>query len=651
MLSKKLIVALGTIVVLSLVLSGCVTPTPETIVETVIVTEVVETVIKTVEVMVTPEPTKEPEAGPKILVVCQEQEPSSLYFNGTSMTAAWHVFSAVYDGPIDNRTYAYQPIILEKLPSVDDGDAVLQVVTVQEGDMVVEADGNVVELTAGMYIHPAGCMVEDCIVEFDGTPIEMDQMVVIFKMIDGLLWSNGDPLTADDSVYNFELVSDPDTVTDKSTVERTTSYEAVDDSTTVWTGLPGYIDEVYFTNFFTPMPRKLWQEELGYSAADLIDAEESSRMPMGWGAFILTEWVAGDHITAVKNPNYFRASEGLPNVDKVIYRFVTDANAALAQLISGECDIVTQDGSMADQALLLLKLEQQKVLNPVFVTDTHWEHVDFGIIPAPDYDRQDFFGDIRTRQAIAHCLDRQTVIDTILYGRSIVIDNYIPPEHPLYNPDIKTYPYDPTAGEALLEDAGWVDSDGDGIRKASGVEGVPDGTLLEFSWQSTTQPMVVTYMQIFQQNLLECGIKVNLMNLPADEYFGAVDAGGPLWGRHFDMASFTSGTGVKPPCTTLYISSEIPSDENNWVGQNDSGFMNAEYDAACTKAISNLPGSQASIDGYLEAQRVFAEQLPVIPLFLYLKIAVTRPEVKGFTMDTTGKTEMWNIETLDLDTM
>ena len=62
---------------------------------------------------------------------------------------------------------------------------------------------------------------------------------------------------------------------------------------TVWTGLPGLIDSTYFLNFWAPKPRALWQEELGYGAADLIEAEESSRMPMGWGAFTISEWVAG----------------------------------------------------------------------------------------------------------------------------------------------------------------------------------------------------------------------------------------------------------------------------------------------------------------------------------------------------------------------
>ena len=656
---KNLFGLMGVLVVLSLVLGACTTPTPEVvekIVEKTVEVEVEKIVEKTVEVekvvekIVEVEVTAEPEpVGPKVLVVCQGQEPDTLYVNGGTMLAGSFIKDAFYDGPIDNRTYAYQAVILEKLPSLDDGDAVVNAVMAQTGDMVVDDNGDNVELEEGMLIRPAGCRSTDCAVEFDGTPLELDQMVATFKLVEGLSWSNGDPLTADDSVYQFELVADPDTAVSKFTIDRTASYEAVDDMTTVWTGLPGYIDSTFFANFWQPMPRKLWQEELGYSAADLLEAEESSRLPMGWGAFVITEWVAGDHITVEKNPLYFRADEGLPYVDTVIYRFVSDANAAVAQLISGECDILTQDNSLEDQSELLLKLEQQGVLNPTFLTGTVWEHVDFGINPIPSYDRPDFFEDLRTRQAIAHCLDRQSVVDAVAFGRSIVINSYIPPEHPLYADGLTEYAFDPDAGMALLEEVGWVDSDGDGVREAAGVEGIADGTLLEFKWQSTTASMRVQYMQIFQQNLADCGIKVNLENLPAGEYF-ADGPDGPLFGRHFDLGSFAWLTGVEPPCDLyLGLDTNIPSEENGWGGQNDPGFMNDEFNAACLRAITALPGTEDYIEGHKESQRIFSEQLPVVPLFLRLKLAATRPEVKGFIMDPTANSEMWNIEAFDLD--
>ncbi len=636
MLRNKLFVLLGVLVLASMLLSACgsKTPTAE------------PTAQPTATETKTPEPTPPP--APKTLVICQGQEPDTLYRYGGSMLAASHILHAVYDGPIDSRTYSYQPVLIEQLPTFDNGGAVLQKVTVQTGDKVLTVDDEVVELdpAAGHKIKPSGCRSADCAVTFDGTPVEMDQLVVTFKFKEGVKWSDGEPLTADDSVYAFELAADPDTPIAKYGVERTASYVATDDRTVVWTALPGYLDATYFVNVYEPKPRHLWQEQLGYTAKDLLEAPESSRTPLGWGAFVIEEWVQGDHITVQKNPLYYRASEGLPYVDTIIFRFVSDSNATVAQLISGECDIATQDTSLEDQAELLLKLEEQGVLKPVFQTGTVWEHVDFGINPVETYDRPDFFEDVRVRKAIAHCLNRQAVIDTILYGRSIAISSYVPPEHPLYAEDVVSYEYDPEKGKALLEEVGWKDIDGDGIREAQGVAGIADGTKLEFKWQSTTASMRVQYMQLFQQDLAACGIKVNLENLPSSQYF-ADGPDGPLFGRHFDMGSFAWLTGVEPACN-LYASWEIPTEEKAWGGQNDTGWSDPAFDAACRRALQALPGTADYIEGHKEAQRIFSENLPVIPLFLRIKLAAYRPEVTGFIMDPTENSEMWNIEAFDI---
>jgi peptide/nickel transport system substrate-binding protein len=104
-----------------------------------------------------------------------------------------------------------------------------------------------------------------------------------------------------------------------------------------------------------------------------------------------------------------------------------------------------------------------------------------------------------------------------------------------------------------------------------------------------------------------------------------------------------SPTITEPPCD-LYLTSEWPSEDNGWAGQNDPGFTNAEYDQVCNAALQSLPGTAAYKDNHLGAQELFAEHLPVVPLFLRLKIAASRPEVTGFMMDPTCNTEMFNIE-------
>jgi len=250
------------------------------------------------------------------------------------------------------------------------------------------------------------------------------------------------------------------------------------------------------------------------------------------------------------------------------------------------------------------------------------------------------------RRAIGMCLDRQAVIDELLYGRSVIPASYIPPVHPMYNQDLEVLPYDPEGAKALLEEMGWTDADGDGYRECNGCGIAADGTPLAFTWGSTTAPLRVQYMQIFQEQLAQCGFNVTLNNMPASELF-ADGPEGPLFGRHYDVGSFTWLTGVEPPCG-MYMSNQIPSEENGWAGQNNLGYSNPEFDAACAAALQSLPGTPEYEQNHKLAQAIFSQDIPSLVLYLRPKIAATRPEVTGFIMDSTANSEMWNIENFDL---
>ena len=635
-----------TLLAFGLVLGACATPEAETIVQTV------EVAGETMVVTATPAPAVEEE---KTMVVCQGQEPDTLYVYGGDMLAAANIQEAIYDGTgtnfgseggIDTNTFGYDATFLTKVASLADGDAVINSVTASEGDAVADHEGNPVTLEAGVRIRPAGCNTDDCEVDYEGGDVDMDQMVVEFEMKPGLTWEDGVPVTSSDSVYAYNLKADPDTPDTKFGTDRTFSYVANGDLGTTWTGIPGWIDSTYFLNFAGPMPEHEWG---GFSALELIEAEESTRSPLSYGPFKIDEWVAGSHLTMSKNENYYLASEGLPKLDKVIFRFDIGEhpNTAIAALAAGECDIVDQTSHPEDQLELLAEMETAGALQPVFVEGTVWEHVDFGIDPIETYDRPDFFEDLRTRQAIAMCLDRQAMADAIFFGKAGVLHSYIPEVHPFYAEDVVQYPFDVDAGIALLEEVGWADSDGDGVREATGVEGVPDGTLLSFKWQSTTADLRVTYMQIAKELLSACGIDLITEHLPAGEYF-ADGPDGPLFGRHFDLGSFAWLTGTEPPCD-LYLTSEIPSPDTAWGGQNDPGFSNAEYDVACLGALSSLPGTPEYETFHKQAQVLFSENLPVVPLFPRLKIAVAANNVTGFVMDPTNNSEFFNIENFDLE--
>jgi peptide/nickel transport system substrate-binding protein len=601
----------------------------------------------TPEIVVEPSPSElePPSEQAGMLTICMGSEPDSLYLYGSSMLAAHHVREAIYDGPIDTNSYDYQPVILEKLPSLADGDATIRSVRVENGQTVVNDQGQPTTLQPGVRVRPTGCHSSECGLAFDGTPLEMEQMVVTFTLRPGLRWSDGEPLTAYDSVYSYELARDPDTPNDKQQEALTARYAVLDDSSTIWMGLPGYRDSAYFTRFWSPLPAHLWGS---LTALELASAPESNRTPLGWGPYVIAEWVAGEQITLRRNPHYWRADEGLPHFDTLVYRFVGEnASANVVALLAGECDIVDQTARLEEQSGVLLELQAVGKLNATFVTGTVWEHLDFGITPAESYDRPDFFGDLRVRQAVAYCLDRQTVVDSVMYGRSPVLHGYLPPEHPLYNPDVRRYPFDPKRGAELLDSVGWVDADGnpETPRIAQGVTGVSDGTPLILNYATTDADQRRAVAEILASSLAQCGIEANLEFWSAGELF-ADGPDGPLFGRHFDLAQFAWLTGVEPSCE-LYLGSEVPNEANGWAGQNNPGFVDPAYDAACQAARQTLPGTPEYEQNHMSAQRIFAEQLPALPLYLRLKLAATRPEMQGFVMDPTASSEFWNIEAFD----
>src|SRR5512136_1158890 len=145
-------------------------------------------------------------------------------------------------------------------------------------------------------------------------------------------------MTAADSVYSFELNGSPDLpVATRYAFDHTASYVATDDVTAVWTGLPGYMDSTYNIEYWQPFPKHIMDQ---YTPAQLVTEFDAQKLYVGWGPYIIDEWTKGEQITAHKNPNYFRASEGLPHFDNLVFRFTGgDANAAIAAILAGECDI------------------------------------------------------------------------------------------------------------------------------------------------------------------------------------------------------------------------------------------------------------------------------------------------------------------------
>lgn len=584
-------------------------------------------------------------AGPKELNVCIVGEPDTLYlYGGSQLPATRHVMEALYHGPIDHRDYGYQPVILEKLPSLADGDAVTSTTNVREGDRVVDANGELVELSEGVQIRPSGCYTTGCEVAFDSGAVRMDRMEVTFALREDVTWSDGEPLTAADSEFAFDVASNPATPGYRYLTDRTSAYRALDEWRTKWTGLPGFVDPSYFLNFFPPLPRHQLEDR---SPTELPGYDGTRRAPLGWGPFVLDEWARGDHISLSRNPHYFRADESLPAVDRVRFQFTASASDMVAAVLAGECDVGTHDPDLVPLMPFLVRAEERGLLKVASAPGEGWEHLSFSLDPVSNYGRPAFFGNVEVRQAVAQCIDRQALVDEITYGRSVVPDSYLPPGHPLYpEGGLAHWEYDPTAGRTLLDEIGWRDEDGDGVREAHGIEGIRDGepfavTLLASSDSDISQETA----RILRAQLADCGLRVTLEQLPRWELLAAGPEG-PLFGRQFDVAVGTWWFGEQPPCER-YISSEVPGPDD-WDGANLTGYRNPAYDEACLSALEALPGTPAFERYHREAQIIFSHHLPALPLFMRLRVALARPDVENLEMDATAGSELWNLEALDV---
>ncbi len=602
----------------------------------------------------TPQPTPTPEVPPtptltptptppQELTVCQGEQPHSLFVYDAYSQAALNVLAAIYEGPIGIEGYRFTPGILEQLPTFGNGDALVRIVEVQEGDTVVDVDGEVVELAPGVTLRsPAGEPVT-----FQSGTVSTIQTVVSFTLRADVLWADGEPVTAQDSWYGYEVAG---TLADAALlrqISRTASYEAVDERTIVWTGLPGYRDTLYLLNFYHPLP----QHALGTMAREELRESELARTrPLGWGPFAIEEWAEGERIELVPNPHYFRAPEGLPRLARVTFRFIFDRAQAIDELRNGGCDVLTPDLVGIDMPQRLLEAVEAGEARLASSIGNEWEHLDFGIQPAAGSEQIPFFAEAEVRQGIAHCIDRERIAaEAFPYGEATPAHSYVPPEHFLYAGDqLHIWPHDPALGRTMLEEIGWQLTEGESIRRAQGVPQIASGTPLSVTLLTTAgDPARERTAEILRENLAECGVGMVTRPL-APQTFYADGPQGPVFGRRFDLALFSWLNGLDGPCE-IYLSTQIPDEDNLWGAFNNPGYENPAYDRACQAGLEAMYGTQGHVRHHQEAQAIFSRDLPVLPLYFVPESLAVRSEVRGMTLDPSQESVFWNIESFHLE--
>ncbi|MBL8095933.1 MAG: hypothetical protein JNL73_17285 [Anaerolineales bacterium] len=585
-------------------------------------------------------PTVEPTtvATGKELVVCENEEPLSLYRYADGGSARADIFEAIYDGPIDQVGYQSLPVILADLPTLENEGLEVRTVSVKPGDRVVDASTlQVVTLAEGVALaHPDGTTRV-----YTGTePAETLQVVATFELRPDVRWSDGQPVTADDSVFSYQLAQLDTRPVTRFVTTRTVSYEALDATRTRWTALPGWRDLEYAQRFFAPMPAHVYA---GADLTALATRDDVATTPLGWGAFRIVEWRRGEWLIVERNPYYYRAGEGLPRLDRVLFRFGVSAEQALADMQAGLCHIAAESQGLSSLMPQLREVGAAGALQVRTAATNTFEHLDFGMLSAEDYRRpagEAIFREPEVRQAIAYCLDRQAMVDQLQSGAGEVAHTYIPSTHPLYaGQTLSLYPSNPERGRDLLDAAGWVET-ADGTRERA-------GTALAFTL--TTGPESSPFRQQLVQLIVDqlranCGIVVT-PDWQTQESLYAPWPTGPLFGRRFDLGAFPWRIGSTPPCE-LYLSRAVPEAQNP-AGTNNIGYQSEAFDRACDQALGSFDPAEQRL-GHIMAQTIFNQELPSLPLFFRFRLGVARPEVQGYRLDVSAPSAIWNLEALDL---
>jgi peptide/nickel transport system substrate-binding protein len=435
---------------------------------------------------------------------------------------------------------------------------------------------------------------------------------------------------------------DPESgVTSRAVWEKVEGMEVRDDHTLVVTLKKGIMDPMYGPYYIPePLPKHVLSE---MSPKDIINSEFSRTGYPGTGPFVFEEWVAGDHISFTRNEDYWR--EG-PNFEKVVFRFVPDTNARMAALIAGDCDT---GGMQVDNLPFLQQALDRALIQYHAVAGTAWEHIDMNVRPWDG--RPPWFAKKEVRQAVAYGTNRQQMTEEILHGETEPMQSWIPAESWAFNPNVKQYPYEPDKARELLASVGFEDRDGDGVVEAYGYAGtfpdgtewsIPDGTPFEVSINTTVgSAMRENLAQIFQSNMADIGVKVNLDLMPASVYF-ADD--GPLFQRRFDICEFAwvsepdpggdwlwVGVDILDDAGEVLLQEQIPSEEDGWIGQNLDGWVNEEASYLIFDATNTLIQSER-IPLYHAQQEIFMEEVPTLPLFQRVGVNAFAPDLRGWAL-------------------
>lgn len=402
---------------------------------------------------------------------------------------------------------------------------------------------------------------------FENGGISEDGLTITLHLRDDIKWSDGEPITSDDFKFSWEMTVDPNNVVNSTYPEdQVASVETPDAQTVV---LKFDAPLAAWQNLFTGIVpahilRPVYEEE-----GTLDNAEWNNNPTVGCGPFNFVEWESGSYARFVRNDNYFDAPAKL---DEIFIRFVPDDTSQTAALVAGDADLGL---FIPYSEIPKLEAAGVTIMNQPSGYNEGWF---FQV--SPEFSHPAML-DVNVRKAIAMSVDFASFNKDVNMG-VVEVPGSFWDALPFYNdPPVEPYPYDPEGAKALLDAAGWVDSNGDGTRDKDGVEFV-------IQHGTTTREVRQELQAVAQQQLAEVGIKLEIFNYDSDIFWGGWEDGGPTYTGELDIQEWSDApSGFPDPDIYYWYCSEIPSADNP-SGANSFYLCDEELDALMAQQATQL---------------------------------------------------------------
>ncbi len=488
------------------------------------------------------------------------------------------------------------------------------------GDTFIEASigdiqGLIPNITSDGSSHEVGGLIYDGLIKRDkdlnlvpslaeSWQVSRDCRTLTFKLRKNAKWHDGRPFTAEDVRFTYETMINPQTPTAyKEDFVQVKKLEVVDPYTLRITYAKPYAQALESWGMWV-LPKHLLAP---YVAGGRLREAPQNRRPIGNGAYRFVEWKSGEKVVLVANADYF---EGKPYLSRVVYRIIPSQATIFLELKAKGVDFAS---------LTAIQFKRQtdypafnKAYRKYQYPGDAYTYLGFNL-------KDPRFADRRVRQAFAHAIDKQELIGGVLLGLGREATGPYKPGTWAYNPDVAKFPYDPDRAKQLLAEAGWKDTNGDGVVSK---DGQPFAFTILTNQGNEERKKVA---EIIQQRLRAIGVAVEIRTLEWASFIKEF-----IRKRRFEAIILGWGIGLDPDQYEIWHSSKTGPDELNHIS-----YANPEVDQLLELGRASCRREERKTY-YDRLQAVLAEDQPIIFLYFRDALPVVASRVRGIEPSPNG---------------